>query len=246
MKRFLYFFIILFFGIIACKKEEIPPIIESACSLNEPGYSLYLYDAELLIMQRLWDEQLPELDSIRLPQQDVKRMAEALVAVYESTDILPQADTVINVYEIHRLPQLSTRHISITTDTTTTWDDNSWAVGNLLTGNPQVDVLLTEYELNYRYYVDFPWGNTTRFETLTGLNMSALKYAFEDIDGVKYADLAFSFDGDNIELMEFGEDIILRYSRGWGDCPSGCIVRYYWEFKVNENCEVVFIGSDYE
>jgi len=246
MKRFLCFFAIIFFVIFACKKDETLPISTPKCSLDEPGYSLYLFDAELLIMWRLWDEQLPELDSIRLPQQDIERMAEALIAVYESTDILAQADTVINIYEIHRLSELSTRDISITTDTTTIWDDNSWAIGNLLTGNPDVDALLTEYELNYHYYLDFPWGNTTGFETSTGLNMLALKYAFEEIEGVKYADLGSSFDGNNIELMEFEENIVLRYSVGWGHCPAGCTIRYYWEFKVNKNCEVTFTDSGYE
>jgi hypothetical protein len=35
----------------------------------------------------------------------------------------------------------------------------------------------------------------------------------------------------------------LVYSHGWGDCPSGCMYRRNWSFRVGHDCTVDFIGS---
>ena len=35
----------------------------------------------------------------------------------------------------------------------------------------------------------------------------------------------------------------LTYSHGWGDCPSGCIHRRYWQFNVYPDCSVEFVTS---
>ncbi len=36
---------------------------------------------------------------------------------------------------------------------------------------------------------------------------------------------------------------IIAFSRGWGDCPSGCIQRHWWYFEVKTNGDINKIGE---
>lgn len=36
---------------------------------------------------------------------------------------------------------------------------------------------------------------------------------------------------------------IVAFSRGWGDCPSGCIERHWWYFEVKGNDDINKIGE---
>jgi len=88
------------------------------------------------------------------------------------------------------------------------------------------------------------FGNWAALESGHSLNTVALGNAFATIDGVNYAAPdSFGGDGNNIEMTEYGTEITLKYSVGWGDCPAGCISRHYWEFRINEDCEVEFLGN---
>jgi hypothetical protein len=66
-----------------------------------------------------------------------------------------------------------------------------------------------------------------------------LAQLFQPVDGVRYAEPNFAI-GD-------GDDIVARanrtytLSRGYGDCPAGCIYRESWDFTVTDNG--VFSGT---
>jgi hypothetical protein len=67
---------------------------------------------------------------------------------------------------------------------------------------------------------------------------------FDPIEGVKYASAGSAIgDGNDIEGT-LGDDFVeLQYSVGSGDCPSGCINRHYWTFRVFEDGRVMFRGE---
>ena len=48
-------------------------------------------------------------------------------------------------------------------------------------------------------------------------------------------------DGNKITMIRNANEIVLDFSYGYGDCPSGCIYRRHWVFKVDENCNASFV-----
>jgi len=74
--------------------------------------------------------------------------------------------------------------------------------------------------------------------------MLALANKLQSIDGIVSANPDSIFgDGNDIEIFSYTSDeITLLYSVGWGDCPSGCYYRHYWEFTIDEeDCAVTFV-----
>jgi hypothetical protein len=48
-------------------------------------------------------------------------------------------------------------------------------------------------------------------------------------------------DGDDIEFSPITE--CYTFSRGWGDCPAGCIDRHYWDFVVIGDRTVLLVAE---
>jgi hypothetical protein len=80
------------------------------------------------------------------------------------------------------------------------------------------------YPSNFGKYVRFAFGQVYHGERLSDL--------FDPVNGVRYAEPNGIF-GD-------GNDIVARsnrtytLSRGYGDCPAGCIYRQTWDFTVTD------------
>lgn len=233
--------LIILITIAACDDEN--PSVSSDCEFDRTNgvYNAYLNDAEQLVLRRILDEQLPEKDDIELPQADVDRVLEALAAVYNAADNLEAADDVVDIYSIHTFPSRSLNGLILGIDSTYAWTQE-WMAGNTLTGNPDIDNLINTYNISLANVGIF--GNWAVLQSANSLNTVALSNAFAMIDGVNFAQPdGFAGDGNDIEMLEYGAEIRLQYSRGWGDCPSGCISRHYWEFRIDEDCEVEFLGS---
>lgn len=61
---------------------------------------------------------------------------------------------------------------------------------------------------------------------------------------IEYVYFDFYFgDGSIISCERFLGYDVFTFSYGWEDCPSGWISRYYWEIKVDENCNVFLIDE---
>jgi len=237
MKNIWYVLLLFLIATAAC--EDNPLIINMNCALVGDGYDIYLNDAELLTLQYVLDGQLSEQDSIELPQEDVERVLKALIAVYNAADTLPAADKVVNVHQIHTFPNPPVNGLLVGIDSTYTWTQ-AWLAGNALTGNADVDYLVNTYNLTIGNVGIF--GNWVALNAENSLNTIALGNAFETVYGVVHASPnSFFGDGNDIEMSGYSSgEITLTYSFGWGDCQAGCIYRHYWEFTVDENCEVVF------
>ena len=241
MKNVWYAALLLsFISIVAC--EDSPVIINTNCTLVGDGYDIYLNDAEHLVLRYIVDGQLPEQDSVQLPQDDIEQVLKALVAVYNATDTLPSADAVVNTHQIHTFPLKPMNGLLVGIDSSYAWVQE-WIAGNTLTGDPDVDNLINTYNLTLKNVGIF--ANWASLESDNSLNMMALGNAFETIDGVVFAEPNFFIgDGNDITMSGYGSgEITLTYSVGWGDCQAGCIYRHYWEFTIDEDCEVVFQGE---
>jgi hypothetical protein len=57
-----------------------------------------------------------------------------------------------------------------------------------------------------------------------------LSSIYAQVGGIAYAEPNYIYgDGSDITSSQVGRYL---FKRGWGDCPSGCIYKHYWDFQV--------------
>jgi len=67
-------------------------------------------------------------------------------------------------------------------------------------------------------------------------NADELVKVYSQLPGVKYAEAdRMVGDGDRVVREVKSREIVhYTFSKGWGDCPSGCIHRHFWEIQVED------------
>lgn len=203
----------------------------------------YQEDAQRLALRWLQAEEAPGLHEIALPADLVESLFRALARVYNATD-LPARDSVVALYDIHTFPRPDMVRLVLSVDSTAEWP-RAWLAGHRLTGNSVVDALMTEWDLRLDRYDDLTYfDDAAQLSATVPLNTFALAARFEAIEGVISAGPAgWGGDGDDI-IAEGTPDVwLLDYSVGFGDCPSGCIARHYWTFRVHDDGVVEYLGS---
>lgn len=112
------------------------------------------------------------------------------------------------------------------------------ANNNFITGNNSLDGILNNYQFNQvRLLYGYPQFNWLTITTSKKLNLLPVIAQLNSINSILLTEFSTgSFDGNNIEMERLsGQDVFLTFSKGWGDCPSGCIHRKYWKFKIINN-----------
>src|SRR5947207_492604 len=76
------------------------------------------------------------------------------------------------------------------------------------------------------------------------INIIALAQLFSGISGVRFAE-PNGVVGDGNDITGSVEDsrVLLDYSVGYGDCPSGCIGRRFYHFAVHDDGTVDYLGA---
>jgi hypothetical protein len=119
--------------------------------------------------------------------------------------------------------------------------------GNALSGNYTVDSLLNLYDLEYLSNSVIGSNNYVLFTSENYYNMPQLSTQFEGISGVisvfAPAGNTSAQIHENIEMAVYSDYVLLHYSFGWEDCPSGCLNWRFWNFKVYYDCSVEYVGS---
>jgi hypothetical protein len=230
-------------ALIACADGTGPRSIQSSIDDSHLPPSLrtaYFEDAARLALRDL----LPTgFAAIPIPRERIQPYYGALVAVYNAT-LLPARDTVVEAYAIHTYPYPSTRSLVVAAASAETWVQHLIA-GDVPTGNATVDDLLARYALTLGTVWHFRDGEALL--TLTPdepLNIAALAPLFSRVAGVRYAEPdGFVGDGNNLEGSIPDSRVLLSYSVGSGDCPSGCINRRYYRFAVSADGMVEYLGA---
>ena len=67
---------------------------------------------------------------------------------------------------------------------------------------------------------------------------------FQALDCIEHVEFIHGCIGPdkNIVLQTDEHSTLIIFSRGWGDCPAGCIHHEYWEFEIEGN-EVRFLKN---
>ena len=230
-------------GLAACDTLATNSMLDDIATPDEsavPDSVLQQYqeDAAQLAV-RFVHRRTPEGNPIVLPEDRVELFYNALVHVYNAE----QVDGHDEITSIHTFPRYNTHEIIVSVDTTVDWTD-AWQAGERLTGQSDVDALLEEYELSVEFEAEQSYA-LVRSET--PINPVALSQQFEGIEGVQYAEQnGYAGDGNDIEATVEETSVLLTYSRGSGDCPSGCINREAWTYRVSGDGSVDFVGHDEE
>lgn len=202
--------------------------------------SLLQEDAATLALRDLQSDPSKKGTVIFILDYIVESYYRGLVYIYNAASI-PEADQVVNKYKIHVFGYPETHRLFVSVDTSKAWTE-AWRNGESLTGNPQVDSLIINYNLKlYRYYTSL---NGAVLYATQPLNIFALSKKFVGIEGINYSEPdGIMGDGNDITASIDESFITYTFSYGWGDCPAGCIGRHYWEFQVMFDGTVQFIRS---
>lgn len=220
-------------------------IVQSSCDASEDVIEDYNVDAGVLTLRKFYNNDLTYKDSIEIPTEDVDTILNALLAVWNATE-LPARDTVVDMFEISAAFNYDVRVFSIKCDTSIVWANNL-IDGIEETGNDTVDSLLNKYQLEYYFHLNLIENNYIYLLTDVNYNMLELSKNFELISGVisVYASSGqySNHMDENITAEIHTEYVDLEYSFGWGDCMNGCFFWRYWGFRVYYDCSVEYVGS---
>jgi hypothetical protein len=237
--------LMIIFGFFMCTHFVISQTVVSSCSAPDSIKALYMRDADRLALRKIYSQNLTYTDSIIIPQTHTDTVLKALIAVYNATT-LPARNTVISQYNIHTFPNPNVNMLDVAADSNLTWMQQL-KLGNIPTGNAQVDGLISGYNLtlqNYDSYLGWFSYHVVTFTSDSSYNLPPLTDLFENISGVNFSDPGTVIgDGNDISASIYPTYVQLNYSLGWQDCPSGCIYRHYWTFNVYYNCSVEYVGE---
>jgi hypothetical protein len=219
-------------------------VVESSCEAPDSIVQKYQDDAGVLTLRKFYENELPWADSIEIPEVHSDTVLNALLAVWNAEGLAAR-DTVVGMLEIDAAMDYAVKLFRIKCDTSVNWM-NQIVEGNAVSGNDTVDSLLNLYNLYYSFHSIIDSNNYVYFISEICYNMPQLSKLFEDISGVISV---FATSGyianvyENIEIDIYSDNVVLHYSFGWGDCPSGCLNWRHWDFKVYYDCSVEFIES---
>jgi hypothetical protein len=223
---------ILLFGVYlfyACDSEttaNFPTQITQDCRVSDSIFEILLDDAKLICMDFYTNEDMDELTEIEFKEYHFAPILAALQIVY--LDSVSTASLDIKKYDVHALcpEQLHNSHIIVDT---TSINIQSWKEYGF-SDNLNLDLLIDEYNLQ----LDSIGKENYTVRTPIGINQDVLSQELAKFPFIYESQSANCIgDGSHIEIVYFSSDFIhLIYSYGWGNCPSGCMNRHYWELGI--------------
>ena len=229
--------------IVACEGATAPRSFQSKVDdslVPEPLRAAYHDDAARLALRELEGD---GYDGISIPPDAVQPYYNALVLVYNAT-ALPARDTVVDVYGIHSFPYPATRNLYMIVAGDQPWAQRL-AQDSVPTGNAVVDQLLSDYDLSFSRAYNMSTGELLIvLRSANALNMDALAPKFLAAPGVRGAGPDHGCcDGNDIDGSIEEAHVLLDYSVGYGDCPSGCIGRRFYHFAAHADGTVEYLGA---
>ena len=223
-------------GIIGYDKIEIEPYILD----NYHKDALQIYFDEIT-----QDSNHPNYNNPILDETEITKILKIIQAVYNSNS--SERDTVFEIYQIHRDNCHDFNGIVLQVLTETPEIVN--LINNVFpTGDSSLDNILSTYNFNsvntlYYSYPSFPFFILYTKDTY---NMIPVENEFAEIESIQLAESHKNVDcfgfGDYIALKRSGNFVLITFTIGRGDCPSGCTYYKHWEFKVS-NGNARFIRS---
>jgi hypothetical protein len=220
--------------------------LPASCDPLPELVTLYTWDVRNLTLRRMWEVQSPDTALVSIPIAWQDTVMGGLAAIHNAF-ILPERDSVFNLYCVHDLASSGlfiTKEIMVFVDTNYLWTD-AWQNLITFTGNPQVDTLMTKYDLEVIEFYNFSFGNMALLATDSLWNVYALTDSLEMIPGVEYGEPNQLIGAaGRIIYNKTGNERYYTFWFQWNDCFDGCDNAHAWKFKVYEDCSVDFLGTE--
>lgn len=233
--------LLLFILIIVCiqtTKAQIP----SSCIVSPALQTHYDADVKHLALKRIFTQNSPYKDSIRVPQNYQDTIWQGLAAVFNLTSVI-QRDSVFDKYCIHQDVSYFVNHsIYVGVDLSYGWTQQ-WQNLNTTTGIISLDNLLSTYGFTVTGFYTFG-SNYAVLTTSQNINVQPVCDSILTFGGVLYSEPnSLVGDGNKITYTKYGSDRFYDFTVGYGDCPAGCTGQHTFKFKVYDNCSVDYLGT---
>lgn len=208
--------------------------------LNEELKKAYRTDAEKLAIRYINDRDSTQAE---IPEELINFLYNGLIHLVNADH--PKAQEATQKFQVHARTPASAREILVFVDTTASWIDN-WREGQTETGHDRLDDLIAQYNFTLTEYNELTNVLPTAMAALSSnrpINVYAVGRLFEEVDDVEHAGADSITDGSDIKVLFFGDYLRFTLELGFGDCPSGCINRHLWHFKVYKDGSVEFDGE---
>lgn len=232
-----------------CQRTDVPdcglvlPLkLAATCEAGGQTQALWERDAQRLALRGIIAEGHAAVDSVYIPDALVREKLDLLLAVQDAINGIGCED-LNPVRNIHSFPDIVLDEMLVQVDTSVFWV-KEWQTGNSVTGMPIVDTLMASFGFVLQDFYQWNSGDFALLGTDQILNLLPLLETFKDIDGVVEAfENSVVGDGDDIRFQQESGFATLEYSIGSEDCPSGCLSREIWTFRVYPDCVVEYIGK---
>ena len=226
--------------ITSCKKNGADTGTER-CPVGDSIRANYSESALYMMMDRyLKDHSLAGYNSPSLSASERDNILGCLQAVYDMNSA--ESDTVFSLYRIRPFPDVDLYGVILQVDA------NAPEINRLLStgrsGNSGFDQLLIKYGIDsIQAFSAYPYFNYVYAMASKPHNMVQVAKELDDVSFVYMAEAnPYGGDGDDLTATYHPGYVELDYSIGRGDCPSGCMYRRHWVFRVS-NCNATFISS---
>lgn len=233
-----YFFLIFFISLSAYLNGQT---VASTFVAGDSVINLYKNDADRLAIRRVNFIRSTYKDSVRIDPQLSKRYLDALIAVHNAIR-LPANDTITRLLNIHTYnPGLNS--LIVIADSNLVWMTNL-RFNIYPTRDFSIDKMMAAYSLKKVFYSGLLQPSLVVFKTERNSNLAPLARKVKTFLGVTAAESDYLYGDGNDITDSISENFTdLTYSYGWQDCPSGCLLRRYWKFRVHDNASVEYRGS---
>ena len=217
--------------------------VASSCIVPAQLYQEYKRDIKILALNRMYQLQSADTSLVQIPEVWQDTISEGLSAIFNATSI-PERDSVFNLYCVHDNNDQHAIYngMLIRVDTSYSWT-HAWQNLNAITGNAFIDNIMTNYDVSVSQFFNWSIGNYALLHTDSFWNIYAL------IDSFKMDPAVISGEPDaiigsagHISYNKIGNDRYYNFFFEFSDCFDGCDNYREWQFRVNSDCSVDYLG----
>ena len=203
---------------------------------------IYKKDATRLSLRLLNIEQRLSQQTVKVPEELVQAVYNALIAVRISD--YGAIDTIARVYNVRTFPVPNIETLILVFEHDAAWVQPLKERQDT-TGSPTINRLIRQYNLvmTRMVYLDEERAGLV-LQSQEPLNMPALAHKFFTEEGIGSIEEVLPYgDGNDINIARSKTGWDMSYSVRFGNCVNQCQKAYNWKFTVSESGEVAYQGG---
>lgn len=189
----------------------------------------YSKDAVQLAARLVADQSTGEIS-----EHLIYSIEDALVAIAQSPYVA--ANAVAHRYNIHTSPTANVTNIRVILGKEADWSEN-------IADNP-IQKILPNYELSLEVVESTDAYVVFNISSNKAINMKFIANQVSYLEHVWMVELpSAALYKDDIRLKEIEGGYVVTYVFQTGNCEGACAERHYWDFEVEHNGTVTFLGE---